>query len=155
MAFENLNGRINLPKVGGGEIQGRVIKIGTTNFENTNSSTKVLSGRFASVNSDGKLTKGKATGNTVAGVVMREITNSMEVSVDGEFDASTNHINYVRSGLITVDASTNEAAPSPFSKVKVKDSDGTATVTGTTGTSETNAEFIQEVKPQVWLIRLI
>ncbi len=154
MAFENLNGRINLPKVGGGEIQGRVIKIGTTNFENTNSSTRVLSGRFASVNAAGKLTKGVASNNTVAGVVMREITNSMEVSVDGEFDASTNHINYVRSGLITVDASDN-TAPAPFTKVKAKDSDGTATVTGTTGTTETNAEFIQEVKPQVWLIRLI
>ncbi len=61
----------------------------------------------------------------------------------------------ISSRLLSANASTNEAAPSPFSKVKVKDSDGTATVTGTTGTSETNAEFIQEVKPQVWLIRLI
>ncbi len=155
MSFTNLDGQINIQKVGAGEIQangGNVI-LSTTDFENTATATKVLAGRFASVTAAGKLVKGAGNG-TLAGVVVRETTNSLEVNPDGSFDAASNIISFLRSGLITVDASTNEVAPAQFTKVKVKDSDGTAT-TATTNSSDTNAEFIEEIKPQVWLIRLV
>ncbi len=156
MSFTNLNGQINIQKVGAGEIQpngGNVI-LSTTNFENTDATSRVLAGRFASIEA-GKLTLGNANtnGNTIAGVIVRETTNSLEVNPDSSFDAATNIISYIRSGLITVDAADN-TVPAAFTKLYAVDADGKASATAASNTA-TNAEFIEEIKSKVWLVRLV
>lgn len=134
--------------VGGGERFGsNLVILGTDTFEN---GLKV--GRFAKLdtgsidNFDGSATP------VVAGVVLRDVANAIEAggTIDEDYYSD---IAYMRQGLVSVDVKTGET-PAPFGRVYASNdgdvNDGLATATNTD--VDTNAEFIQEVKPGTWLI---
>ncbi len=137
--------------VGSGEIYGNAgIKLSATNFEDG-----LIIGRFAKYdtgsidNFDGSATP------TIAGVVMRKVSRAIE-------DASTvdatlySQVEYLREGLITVDVKAGET-PTKFGRVYVSNAgdanDGLATATDTDVAAA--AEFIEEIKENVWLINLV
>ena len=109
-------------------------------------------GRFAKLdtasidNFDGSATP------VVAGVVQRNVPDAVEN--DGVLDADTNtKIQYIRQGFVTVDVKTGET-PAIFGRVFASNdgdaNDGLATATNTD--IDVNAEFIKEIKTDVWLI---
>ncbi|MCK5604894.1 hypothetical protein KAR91_23590 [Candidatus Pacearchaeota archaeon] len=109
-------------------------------------------GRFAKLdtgsidNFDGSATP------VVVGVVQRNVPDAVEN--DGVLDADTNtKIQYIRQGFVTVDVKTGET-PALFGRVYASNAgdanDGLATATNTD--IDVNAEFIKEIKTDVWLI---
>ena len=139
MAFTT--GYLNDPQiVSGGERFGdNVIVLSSDNFED---GLKV--GRFAELDA-GEIKN--FDGGTVAGVVLRYVSTSVEAG-DEINAALTSTVEYVRAGLVSVDVAENEE-PEQFDEV-FADADGFAATAG----EATGAEFIQELKPGVWLIRL-
>lgn len=135
-------------KVGSGERIGSLGTIlSTTTFED-----RLIPGRFAKLdtgsidNFDGSATP------AIAGVVMRDIPGAVEN--DGVLDTdTTTAINYVRAGLVTVDVKAGET-PVQFGRVYVSNAgdanDGKATATNTD--VAVNAEFIEEINTNVWMI---
>jgi hypothetical protein len=89
----------------------------------------------------------------VAGVVLRNIAGPVEAGAT--IDATlTSSVEYVRSGMVTVQAKAGQTAPAMFAAVFA---DNVALTTGqamTSGGVATNAEFIREERPGVWLVRL-
>lgn len=134
--------------VGSGEKFGTIHAILTaTTFED---GLKV--GRFAKLdtasidNFDGSATP------LVAGVVQRNIPDAVEN--DGVLDADTNtKIQYIRQGFVSVDVKTGET-PTQFERVFISNdgdaNDGLATADNSD--VDANAEFIKELKTDVWLI---
>lgn len=147
MAFtENFSNDIE--NVGAGERYGiGNVELNTTVFED-----EIIVGRFAKLDS-GSIDKldGSATPE-IAGVVIRNVAASLE---DGDtVDAAIyNQIDYMRSGLVTVKVKTGET-PALLERVYVSNdgdaNDGLATATNTD--VAVNAEFIKEMKTDVWLI---
>jgi hypothetical protein len=136
-------------RTGGGERYGdNVVVLAATTFED---GLKV--GRFAKLdagsidNLDGSATP------VVAGVVLRNVAAPVEAGAS--IDATlTDHVNYVRAGLVTVEVKEGEE-PEQFAPVFASNEgdadDGLALADGDV---ETGAEFIREEKPGVWLVRL-
>lgn len=133
-------------KVAGGERFGTAnVVLSATTFENG-----LKTGRFAKLgagsldNLDGSATP------TIAGVVLRKVADALESGAT--IDASLyNQVEYLRAGLVTVDVKAG-ATPSKFGAVYASNTTGEATATNTD--IATGAEFIEEVKPGVWLVRL-
>lgn len=147
MAF--LTGYLADPQqVGAGERYGEnQLILSASTFEN---GLKV--GRFAKLdtgsidNFDGSATP------QVAGVVLRNVASPVE---DGETidSALYDHIAFIRQGLVTVEVKAGET-PAMFSRVFISNAgdanDGKATATATD--IDANAEFVQEIQDNVWLI---
>ena len=134
-------------RTGGGERYGdNVVVLAATTFED---GLKV--GRFAKLdagsidNMDGSATP------VIAGVVLRNVAAPVEAG--SAIDATlTDHVNYVRAGLVTVEVKEGEE-PEQFDEVFADNTGATAGLAATAGI-ETGAEFIREEKPGVWLVRL-
>lgn len=141
---------LNVGAVAGGERYGSNNAIlSTATFQDA---LKV--GRFAKLDA-GSIDNFDGSGTPVpAGVILRSSSNNIEA--DGTYDLSlTSIVEYLRGGFTTVDVKTGET-PSLFDRVFISNAgdanDGLATATNTD--VEVNAEFIQEVKTDVWLIYL-
>lgn len=143
-------------KVGAGEVQN--IKSSTiltaSAFEDD-----LVAGRFAKWDTNSLDNMDKSATPNVAGVVVRSPTLTVESGGKYKKDLFE-HVNYVREGLVTVEAKSGES-PKKFQKIYAyngasnSDADlGKATV-ATTDAVETNAEFIDLGRDDtVWLIRL-
>jgi hypothetical protein len=134
-------------RVGGGERFGdNVIVLSASVF-----GTALKVGRFAQLkagsidNMDGTATP------MIAGVICRNVAGAVEAG--GTIDkALTSSVEYVRSGLVTVEVKAGEE-PEQFGEVFADNAGATAGQAATSGI-ETGAEFIREEKPGVWLVRL-
>jgi len=138
----------DIANVGAGERYGAGnVELNTTVFEDG-----IVVGRFAKLET-GSIDKldGSAT-PTIAGVVIRNVASDLE---DGDTVDSDiySQIDYVHSGLVTVAVKTGET-PTLLERVYVSNdggaNDGLATATNTD--VAVNAEFIKEMKTDVWLI---
>ncbi len=147
MAFESA-GQSDPSQVGGGERFGN----NNTILSHSTFEDDLIIGRFAKLdagsidNFDGSATP------VVAGVVLRNVTNPIEdgSTIDSDlFDK----IDFIRLGLVTVDVKTGET-PTMLDRVFISNdgdaNDGLATATNTD--IDANAEFIMEIKTDVWLI---
>lgn len=113
-------------------------------------------GRFAKLDAGSIDNIDSSASPVIAGVVLRKGSNPIE-------DASTidsslfGQVEYLRAGLVTVDVVAADT-PSQFGAVFVKNTNdadaGKATTVDDATTEAANAEFIQEVKANVWLVRL-
>lgn len=114
-------------------------------------------GRFAKLDSGSLDNMDGSASPVVAGVVLRQAANPVE---DGEtVDADLyKQVEYKRSGPVTVDVVSGNT-PAAFGTVFVNNvagaDAGKATTTDDGTTEPTNAEWIEEVATDVWLIRLI
>jgi hypothetical protein len=142
MAF-NANDKIKPANVGSGEIWHDGFITHTSKFD-----ANIKTGKFASLVA-GVLTTG--TGGTLAGVVVRKITGSLEVAEEDDVHERVTEVEFMRAGGISVDVKTGDS-PAFGGKVYV-DTDGRATTDNSKPLS--NAEFIREIAGDVWLIRLI
>lgn len=148
MAFAT--GSINDPqKVGAGE------RFGSTNIVLTETSfeDQLVVGRFAKLdtgsidNMDGSATP------VIAGVVLRNVASPVEDAgvIDGALFSS---VDIMRQGLVSVEVKAGQT-PVKFGAVTASNagdaSDGMALAAGGIATG---AEFIEEIKTNVWLIRL-
>ena len=144
-AFSN-----DIAGVGSGERYGKSnVELSSTVFENG-----LIIGRFAKLDTGSiDLMDGSAT-PSIAGVVLRSVSGDLEA---GEAVDNTvyGQIDYIRSGLCTVAVKTGET-PAVLGRVYVSNAgdanDGLATATNTD--VAVNAEFIMEIKTDVWLIYL-
>jgi len=140
----------DIAAVGSGERYGKSnVELSSTVFEDG-----LIIGRFAKLDTGSiDLLDGSAT-PSLAGVVLRSVSGDLE---SGEaIDAAIyDQIDYIRSGLCTVAVKTGES-PAVLGRVYVSNdggaNDGLATATNTD--VAVNAEFIQEIKTDVWLIYL-
>jgi hypothetical protein len=143
MAFSDSAGVILFDKVDSGELWSDSFSITTDKFDPT-----ILTGKFASYDA-GILKTGIA--GTLAGVICRDIAGSIDVDTIDAVHERTVTVKFVRSGVITVDVLTGNTPE--FGGKVYTDTDGKATTDDQK--TATNAEFIREVKTDVWLIRLI
>lgn len=143
MAFDNSGGVINIEKVGGGELWKDEFSITTDKFD-----PAIKTRKFASYNA-GILETG-VTG-TLAGVVVRNITGSLEVDEPDDVHERTTTVRFIRSGVVSVDVEESDI-PAFGGKVYTR-ADGRATTDP--ADTLTNGEFIREIQTNVWLIRLI
>lgn len=144
-AFSN-----DIASVGSGERYGKAnVELSSTVFEDG-----LIVGRFAKLDTGSiDLMDGSAT-PSIAGVVLRSV--SMDLASGEAIDSDIyGQIDYVRSGLCTVAVKTGET-PAALGRVYVSNggdaNDGKATATNTD--VAVNAEFILEMKTDVWLIYL-
>lgn len=142
MPFSSSAGLINIGKVGAGEVWNKTQTLATYDFDED-----IKTGLFASFTTAGVLDNG-VTG-TLAGVVARKIEN--EITSDNTLSDVTSTVRYVRNGYITV---TTKAGVTPAFGSKVYT--GTSGEADTdSGATATNAEFIEKIDTNVWLIRLV
>jgi len=149
MAFAT--GQLNDPQIiGAGERYGTIqVVLSAVLFGsllNVGRFAKLAAGSIDNMN-------GSAT-PVVAGVVLRN--PSAPVTSGAAIDNTIySQIEYMREGLVTVDVKAGET-PVQFGAVYASNlgdaNDGLATATNTD--IATGAEFIQEIKPNVWLVRL-
>ena len=151
MAFQSpfLNDPAN---VGAGELWGNVNHVLTARtFEDA-----MVIGRFAKLDSGSLDNIDSSATPVIAGVPLRKGSNPIE---DGStIDADLyKQVEYVRVGFVTVDVVAADT-PSQFDPVFVKNTNdadaGKATTVNDASTVDGNAEFIEQVKANVWLIRL-
>lgn len=129
-----------------GEVYGTsYIALSATVFEN---GLKI--GRFCKLDTDSIDNLDTSATPVVAGVVIRNPANPVE---DGATYTTTynSHVEYLRSGLIAVDVKSGET-PAKFGAVYASNTTGEATATNTD--LATNAEFIESIGTNLWLIRL-
>lgn len=113
-------------------------------------------GRFAKLDSGSLDNIDSSSSPVIAGVVLRNAAGPVEdlSTIDGSLYSQ---VEYQRAGLVTVDVVAADT-PAQFGDVFVKntnDADAGKATTVDDGTTEAaNAEFIEEVKTNVWLIRL-
>lgn len=150
MAFAT--GLINDPaKVGAGELYGNSnIVLSASTFESA-----LVVGRFAKLDTGSIDNIDASSTPTIAGVVLRNVAASVEAG--STIDATlTKSVEYVRQGLVTVDVPSG-VTPTAFGAVYVENQTsgqyGKAT-TVSSGNVAADAEFIQSVATNVWLIRL-
>ncbi|MBL1319584.1 MAG: hypothetical protein JKY80_02120 [Mariprofundaceae bacterium] len=149
MAFAT--GQLNDPQViGAGERYGAVqVILSAIVFENL---LKV--GRFAKLAAGSIDNMDGIAAPVIAGVVLRNPAAPVEsgATIDNTIYSQ---MDYMREGLATVDVKAGQT-PVQFGAVYASNAgdanDGLATATGTD--IATGAEFIQEIKPNVWLVRL-
>lgn len=113
-------------------------------------------GRFAKLDSGSLDNMDASATPVIAGVVLRKASNPIESgsTIDADlFD----HVEYLRQGLVTVDVIAGQT-PSQFGAVfahNVAGADiGKASTADDANTEPTNAEFVEEVATNVWLVRL-
>lgn len=91
---------------------------------------------------------------TIAGVTLRKTAGPVEGGATIDADVWTD-VESKRYGLVTVDVKAGQTAPAKFGAVNASnagdDDDGLALSTGGVAT---NAEFITEISPTVWLVFL-
>jgi hypothetical protein len=150
MAFGSVN-EAELAATGAGEVRGTSnIVLGFDEFED-----KLIAGRFAKL-VGGSIDNMDASANPViAGVVLRNVTGSVEAG--STIDAGlSNSVNVNRAGLVAVDVVTGDA-PVAFGTVYAHNGAGAnlgkATTANAGNTESTRAEWVEEVKAGVWLIR--
>lgn len=143
MAFSDSTGKVSPDEVGGGELWESFFSMTTSKFD-----PNIKTQKFASYNA-GVLETG-VTG-TLAGVVHRDITGSLEVDNIDNVHERTTTVRFTRAGVISVDVLTGKTPA--FGGLVYTDTDGKATTDNTK--TLTNGEFIREIKTDVWLIRLI
>jgi len=144
-------GQLNYPQIiGAGERYGAIqVVLSSVVFGNL-----LNVGRFAKL-AAGSIDNMNGSANPViAGVVLRN--PSAPVTSGSAIDNTIySQIEYMREGLVTVDVKAGET-PVQFGAVYASNlgdaNDGLATATNTD--IATGAEFIQEIKPNVWLVRL-
>lgn len=113
-------------------------------------------GRFAKLDTDSLDNVDASVTPTIAGVVLRKASNPVESgsTIDGSL---FKQVEYLRAGLVTVDVVAADT-PAQFGSVFVKNTNdadaGKATTVDDASTVAANAEFIEEVKANVWLLRL-
>jgi hypothetical protein len=133
-------------KVAGGE------RFGTANVVLTATTFQagLKTGRFAKLDAGSLDNLDGSENPVIAGVVLRNVTSCLE---GGATVAATlySQAEYLRSGLVTVDVKAGET-PAKFGAVYASNTTGEATATNTD--IATGAEFIEEVKSGVWLVRL-
>lgn len=111
-------------------------------------------GRFAQIKVGVLQPMDGAASPNVAGVVKYTPVNAIE---DGETvnDATVNEVEYVRSGLISVAVKSGQTAPNKFAAVQAYNTAGADLgLAVASGGVATNAEFIEDLGNDVWLIRL-
>jgi hypothetical protein len=134
-------------RTGGGERYGdNVVVLSATVFED---GLKV--GRFAKLDTGSIDNMDGSSTPVIAGVVLRNVAASVEAGTTIDKDLNS-HVEYVRSGLVTVEVKTGET-PAQFGEVFADNTGATAGLAATSGIA-TGAEFIREEKPGVWLVRL-
>jgi hypothetical protein len=112
-------------------------------------------GRFAKLDT-GSIDNMDASATPVlAGVIARSVANPIE---DGDTykTANTISVEYVRAGIVTVEVKVGQT-PTKFGAVfahNLADADAGKAVTTVTNAVATTAEFISEISPNVWTIRL-
>lgn len=112
-------------------------------------------GRFAKLDTGSIDNLDASATPVIAGVVIRNVTNPIE---DGDTYkiANTIAVEYVRAGIVTVEVKTGET-PAKFGAVyahNLADADAGKAVTTATNAVTTTGEFISEISPNVWTIRL-
>lgn len=139
-------------KVGAGETLGNWHGVLTAReFEDG-----LVIGRFAKMDSGSLDNIDSSATPVIAGVPLRSSANPIEdgSTIDGDL---FKQVEYIRVGFVTVDVVAADT-PALFGDVFVKntaDADaGKATTVNDATTVAANAEFIEEVKANVWLIRL-
>lgn len=152
MAFST--GLLSDPKqVGGGERFGNNnIVLSQSTFEDG-----LVVGRFAKLDAGSIDNIDASVTPVVAGVVLRNVTNPIEDA--GVVDADLfDKVDIIRSGLVSVDVVTGNT-PAAFGAVFVNNQAtadaGKATTVDDVNTEPSNAEFIEEIQTDVWLVRLI
>jgi len=141
---------LNDPQViGAGERHGTTLAVLTSVlFENL-----LNIGRFAQLVAGSINNMAGNPAPVIAGVVLRNVASPVESG--GVVDNTIfSQVEYMRAGLVTVDVKPGET-PAQFGPVYASNavgSEGMATATSTD--VATNAEYIEEIKPNVWLIRL-
>lgn len=142
----------DIQEVGAGERVGdsHIILTATT-FEDN-----LLIGRFAKLDAGSIDNIDASATPVIAGVVLRNTARPVEDDNQVDSDLYTN-VEYARWGLVTVKAVEGEN-PTRFDAVFVHnlaDADaGKATLVDSADTEAVNAEFIEEVDTDVWLIQL-
>lgn len=151
MAFAT--GLLNdIEKVGAGEVLGSSNGVLTfTTFEDG-----LTVGRFAKLDTGSIDNIDASVTPVIAGVVVRNVANKLESA--STIDSSLySQVQVIRDGYCTVDVKTGDT-PTAFGDVFVHNAAGAeigkATTTDDANTEPSNAEFIQEVKTGVWVIRL-
>lgn len=138
-------------KVGSGERYGSVnIVLTAKTFEDN-----LLMGRFAKLDAGSLDNLDSSATPVIAGVVLRNAASPVEDG--GAVDSDLySQVEYMRQGLVTVDVKTGDT-PAQFGTVYADNVTaleyGKATTTALNNI-ETTAEFIEEVKTGVWLIRI-
>lgn len=113
-------------------------------------------GRFAKLDAGSIDNIDSSATPVIAGVVLRQAANPIENA--NTIDSTLNpQMEYLRAGLVTVDVVAADT-PAQFGAVFVKNTNdadaGKATTVDDATTEPSTAEFIQEVKANVWLVRL-
>ena len=110
-------------------------------------------GRFAKLDTGSIDNLDASVTPVIAGVVLRNVVGAIEEG--GTVDASIHQqIEYKREGLVTVEVVTGQV-PVQFGAVSVHNvADANAGKALATGGVAVNAEFIREVKTDVWLVNL-
>ena len=147
MAFSS-GFQLDPANVGGGERYGsNLVILGTDTFEDG-----LRVGRFAKLDTGSIDNMDSSATPVIAGVVLRDVANAIESGGTVDSDLYS-EVNFMRQGLVTVDVKTGET-PAAYGRVYASNAgdanDGLATATNTD--VDTNAEFIEEVKPGTWLI---
>lgn len=113
-------------------------------------------GRFAKLDTGSIDNIDSSATPVIAGVVLRTASRAVE-DVDTIDAALYGQIEYMRQGLVSVDVVSADT-PAQFGDVFVKNTNdadaGKATTVDDATTVAADAEFIREVKADVWLIRL-
>ena len=114
-------------------------------------------GRFAKLDSGSLDNMDGSASPVVAGVVLRQAANPVEDGDTIEADLYK-QVEYKRSGLVSVEVVSGDT-PATFGPVFVNNvagaDAGKATTTDDGTTEPTNAEWVEEVATDVWLVRLI
>lgn len=94
------------------------------------------------------------TVSKTAGVVLRSLAALLNTNTYDQGTFPT--IEYIRTGLVTVDVLPGQSAPGLFDPITVENAPGdTGGLARGDGTGvEANAEFIREVGDLIWLVRL-
>ena len=143
---------INVVQVEGGELLGHSeshVIFSESTFENN-----LRVGRFAKLDTASIDNMDGSASPVIAGLVRRNVSSAVE---DGGLLTTANNelIEYVRQGLVSVDVKTGET-PAKFGQVYASNAgdadDGLATATNSD--EYVNAEFLYEIKTDVWAIFL-
>lgn len=126
------------------------IILSATTFEDN-----LVVGRFAKLDTGSIDNMDASATPVIAGVVLRSAANPIESgsTIDADlFD----HVEYLRQGLVTVDVVAGQT-PTKFGSVYAENQTagqyGKAT-TVSSGNVATNAEWVEQVATNVWLVRL-
>lgn len=113
-------------------------------------------GRFAKLDTGSLDNMDASATPTIAGVVLRNVAGAADFPATYTTDLFTS-APFLRQGLVTVDVKAGQT-PTQFGPVyayNIAGADVGKAVAVATDAVEINAEFLEEVKPNVWLIRML